>query len=174
MKLVGKNRGEITALFFFVFILLPLTTIYAESGRVTASELKSMIEKGGKITLIDVRTPEEYNEEHIPGAINLPVDKFYDMRDFPHKDNVVLYCTVGVRSMRAKKILAGKGIKGIIDLEGGINGWIKNSGKTEKPQKTADVKKNSDDEIYSDYPDTYIVPKGVCEQGLEPSMIIKK
>ena len=163
-----------TALFFFVFILLPLTTIYAESGRVTASELKSMIEKGGKITLIDVRTPEEYNEEHIPGAINLPLNKFYDIKDFPYKGNVVLYCTVGVRSMRAKKILAGKGIKDIIDLEGGINAWIKNSGKTEKPKRSSEVQEKPDEEKFAEYPDTYIIPKGVCEQGIEPAMVIQK
>ena len=163
-----------TALFFFDFILLPLTTIYAESGRVTASELKSMIEKGGKITPIDVRTPEEYNEEHIPGAINLPVDNISNMKEFPYKDSVVLYCTVGVRSMRAKKILAGKGIKDIIDLEGGINAWIKNRGKTKKPQMSSEVKENADEEIYADYPNTYIIPKGVCEQGIEPAMVITK
>lgn len=175
MKFAKKGLYQMTSLLSIAFTFLFFTSLHAGTDRITPSELKAMLEKGENITLIDVRTPGEYNEEHIPGAVNIPLDKIPEIKDFPYKGKVVLYCTVGVRSTKAKNILAKNGIKNIPDLDGGINLWLKNGGKTEKPQRTEDVeKKNSDDEIYSNYPDTYIIPKGVCEIGLEPSMVIKK
>jgi len=131
-------------------------------------------ERGVDITLIDVRTPKEYNQGYIPGAINIPLNKIQEINNFHYKGMVILYCTVGVRSMKAKKILAGKGIKNILDLEGGINSWIKNGGSYDVPKKHSGVNEPKDSQIYSDYPTEYIIPKGVCEQGIPPAMIISK
>lgn len=139
--------------------------------RITAAELKTMIEKGEHVTLIDVRTSKEYNDGYIVGAINIPIDKIPSIKNFPYKGKIVLYCTTGVRSLKAKKALNEKGIKNILDLEGGINAWIKNGGKVVTSQKPSTKKESAKSEEYSSYPKEFIVPKGVCEQGIEPALV---
>lgn len=48
------------------------------------------------LTLIDVRTPEEFHLEHLQGAINMPLDYFEDYKkDLAKYDNIVLYCNTG-------------------------------------------------------------------------------
>lgn len=45
------------------------------------------------------------------------------MEEYSYEGKIVLYCTAGVRSYKASKALAARGIKGVIDLIGGINAW---------------------------------------------------
>ncbi len=81
--------------------------------------------------LIDVRTPEEYAERHIEGAVNVPVD---DVASHPeqvtkltggdvHKP-VVVYCRSGKRAGRAKEALVSQGHDRVTNL-GGIDDWDK-------------------------------------------------
>lgn len=76
--------------------------------------------------LLDVRTPEEYAEGHIAGAINIDV-KSDDFRQRAEKElkkdeTVLVYCRSGRRSMHAAEILTELGYK-VINLEGGIIDW---------------------------------------------------
>ncbi len=77
-----------------------------------------------EIVLIDVRTPQEYAFEHIPGAMLFPMATF-DPRNLPMQAGkpIVLYC----RSGRRSRILAEKcldaGIDKIAHMEGGIKAW---------------------------------------------------
>ncbi len=67
--------------------------------------------------LLDVRTPAEFAEGHIPGAVNIPVDALQS-RDVP----VVVYCRSGNRSATASQILDRAGYETVYDL-GGIIAW---------------------------------------------------
>lgn len=81
--------------------------------------------------LIDVRTPEEYAEGHLPNAINIDVedDSFAEKMDEINKNkNVYLYCRTGKRSARAVAIADTLGFKSIHNLDGGFIGW-KEAGK---------------------------------------------
>lgn len=81
--------------------------------------------------LIDVRTPEEYSEGHLPNAINIDVedDSFAEKMDVLKKNkNVYLYCKTGKRSARAVAIADTLGFKNIFNLDGGFIGW-KEAGK---------------------------------------------
>lgn len=73
------------------------------------------------ITLIDVRTPEEFKAGAIDGAINVPLD---DMRDsiarIPDGKPVVLYCGVGLRGYLASNILRQNGFSDVRNLIGGL------------------------------------------------------
>lgn len=52
--------------------------------------------KDTNLTLIDVRTPEEYNLEHLEGSINMPLDYFEDYKQELKKyDNIIVYCNTG-------------------------------------------------------------------------------
>ncbi len=83
----------------------------------------------GKVgVLVDVRTPKEYNDYHIPGAINIDVKNsdFEKMaKDKLPKDKpAVIYCRSGVRSMKALKKLEKMGYK-VYNLDKGMLEWRK-------------------------------------------------
>lgn len=127
---------------------------------ITARELKAMLEKRELLTVIDVRTPKEYSEGHIPGSIS--IHNIPDIKKFHYEGKVVLYCNSGVRSKKAASLFAEKGIK-TIDLKDGIKGWIAAGGNVVAgPYK----------EI-TGYPESYEIPKGVCETK-EPAMKMGK
>lgn len=77
--------------------------------------------------LVDVRTAEEYRNGHLPGAVNVPLEKI-DSADIP--DGSVLYCRSGRRSGLAKQMLESRGIK--TENAGGIEDY---SGLLEYPEK---------------------------------------
>ncbi len=73
--------------------------------------------------VIDVRTPEEYDKDHIENSILVPIDTFkqYIEKIVPGKSTkVYLYCLGGNRSSRAAKIMEGLGYKNVFDLQNGI------------------------------------------------------
>ena len=75
--------------------------------------------------LVDVRTREEFEEKHIPGAILLPVEDIKDGRleRLPDKDQIILlYCRTGRRAEDAAAYLAKKGYTNIYEI-GGIIDW---------------------------------------------------
>lgn len=78
---------------------------------------------GGDHLLIDVRTPQEFADGHIAGAINIPVEEIGGrLNEVPDDKPVVLYCRSGNRSAQAANILVGAGYTGVYDL-GGIIDW---------------------------------------------------
>lgn len=73
--------------------------------------------------LIDVRTPEEFNSGHIPGAINIDVQALHRrLKDVPRDRAVVLYCRSGNRSNQAARLLRQAGYTEVYNL-GGIGEW---------------------------------------------------
>lgn len=74
--------------------------------------------------LLDVRTPAEFAEGHIPGAVNISVESLASRLDeVPQDQTVVVYCRSGNRSATAANILADAGYSSIYDL-GGIITWV--------------------------------------------------
>ncbi len=73
---------------------------------------------------IDVRTPEEYAEGHIEGALLIPVQELESrLAGIPHDKQVYIYCRSGRRSARAAAMLAGAGYSNIENIVGGILQW---------------------------------------------------
>lgn len=87
------------------------------------------------VILLDVRTPEEYVQGHIPGAINVDVKQKYFVKIAKEKlvegSTVAVYCKGGVRSMKAAKMLSKEGYQ-IVNLKNGFDSWT-----TAKKQKTS-------------------------------------
>ena len=77
-----------------------------------------------EVVLVDVRETSEYDQEHIPGSMLLPMSSF-DSELFPKftDKKVVLHCAVGKRSEAAGKMLANEGYEGAIHMTGGIREW---------------------------------------------------
>lgn len=78
------------------------------------------------IQLLDVRTPKEYAEGHIDGALNINVQsddfKEFAQRKLSKDSTVLVYCRSGRRSLDAAEILTNLGYK-VINLKGGIIEW---------------------------------------------------
>lgn len=78
------------------------------------------------VTVIDVRTPEEFAEGHLPGAINLDVqDPAFSVlvTELDPDANYAIYCRSGNRSRAAQEFLTQMGVTHTVGLEGGIAAW---------------------------------------------------
>lgn len=110
--------------FSSLLLMLMSANLSLGAERVTAQELKAMLDRGEKIVLIDVRTPEEHREAHIPGSVLMPLDTLENVKKLPDGARHIIYCRSGKRSLKAMEILSAKGFKNLADLEGGINAWM--------------------------------------------------
>lgn len=98
--------------------------------QVSSKEATAMMEEETDYIILDVRTPEEYEEKHITGAVNLPNETIgtEEIAQLPDKEQLILvYCRSGNRSKQASKKLADLGYTNIIEF-GGIKDW---TGETE-------------------------------------------
>jgi len=78
---------------------------------------------GDGTPLIDVRTPEEYEEAHAPGAVLIPLAELVERVDEVPRGTVFVICAVGSRSQRAAEFLQQQGIDAI-NIYGGTKAWI--------------------------------------------------
>lgn len=74
--------------------------------------------------LVDVREPDEFQDEHIPGAVPFPLSRF-DASALPSADDkkTVLACFIGGRSERAAELLFAAGHRQAFHLDGGLFAW---------------------------------------------------
>ncbi len=87
------------------------------------STMKKMLKENPNIIVVDVRTEDEYMNNHLDGAINIPmqdidtrINKFIKNK----KDVIILYCEYGGRSRKVKNKLQKMGYENVYDLDGGI------------------------------------------------------
>ncbi len=122
-----------------IFLILMTMSVTQISGcnsndnitSVSASEFDKEI-KADSVQLLDVRTPQEYADGHIDGAININVQS-KDFQKLAEKElskdsTILVYCRSGRRSLEAAKILTNLGYR-VINLKGGIIEWKKNAFK---------------------------------------------
>ena len=113
---------------FLVALLLVGCTAPAEEityRQINMDEAITMMEEESSYIILDVRTPEEFADKHIPGAINIPNETISteEIPELPDKDQLILvYCRSGNRSKQASEKLAALGYTNIVEF-GGINDW---------------------------------------------------
>ena len=93
--------------------------------QINMDEAIAMMEAESDYIILDVRTPEEFSEKHIPGAINIANETIGsgEIPELPDKDQLILvYCRSGNRSKQASEKLVALGYTNIIEF-GGINDW---------------------------------------------------
>lgn len=118
------------ALIFLLTSLLhrrPLkTTEQKKNGRLLYRSLSpedgwALLESGRKLTVLDVRTPEEFACGHLPDSINLPLNDLEQraLQTVGNRNKTVLvYCQSGVRSKQATKLLYAHGFTDVHDIGG--------------------------------------------------------
>ena len=92
---------------------------------------KNIMDEEKGYIIVDVRTPDEFAEKHIPNAINIPNESIgtEEIAELPDKEQKILvYCRSGNRSKQAATKLAAMGYTNIVEF-GGIIDW---TGSTEK------------------------------------------
>ncbi len=85
--------------------------------------------------IIDVRTPEEVVEGHLPGSVNINFlgENFAQEIDVLNKKNTYLvYCKTGIKSRKAADLMQKAGFKHVYMLEGGYTEWTQAGKPTEK------------------------------------------
>lgn len=111
--------------------LIPKTDQSDFPKNISVNEAFDMIRKNEKdIVILDVRTPGEYNEDHIANCINIDFysENFKDELSLLDRDkNYIVYCRVGRRSGLTADKMKDMGFKIMYNVEGGILNWKENS-----------------------------------------------
>ena len=103
-----------------LFICFMLTACGNKYETIDTNKALELINDGAIV--IDVRTNEEYNEGHIKGAINIPVDEINSIT-YNKDETLIIYCATGVRSQNAINKLVDMGYTSLYNLDGGLLNW---------------------------------------------------
>lgn len=93
--------------------------------QITMEEAAALMEEESGYLILDVRTAEEFAQEHIPEAINIPNESIgkEEISELPEKDQLIfVYCRSGNRSKQAAEKLVDLGYTNIVEF-GGIIDW---------------------------------------------------
>ncbi len=93
---------------------------------ITPLEVKNKLEKGDRFILLDVRSPQEWNENRIEAEQSrlLPLPELRKrLGELPRDEEIVIICRTGVRAYLAQRILDGAGFKNVTVMDGSIAAW---------------------------------------------------
>ncbi len=97
---------------------------------ITGDELENKLQSETPLQLLDVRTPNEFHEIHLPQAILIPVDELREhLSELDPAKETVVYCRVGLRGYLACRILLQHGFQNVFNLTGGILSFPHNEGR---------------------------------------------
>ncbi|CAM3304548.1 rhodanese-like domain-containing protein [Aequorivita lipolytica] len=114
----------LTALLFFT--ACKETSTAQEITVIAPEEVYNAVTNSENLQLVDVRTQEEFGEDHLRTAQNICVtdDDFKEkVAKLDKEEPVYLYCRSGKRSAKAAQIMKEMGFKEIYDMEGGFLNW---------------------------------------------------
>lgn len=105
-----------------LIIICLLITACGNKGYETIDTNKAIEIINNGAVLIDVRTVDEFNREHIPNAVNIPLDQIEDI-NYDKNTTIIVYCQSGLRSSEAVSKLVQMGYTSLYNLDGGLLNW---------------------------------------------------
>jgi len=93
---------------------------------ITADQLKERIndKSDNNFIIVDIRDDASFDEAHIPGAVNIPLNELgYRWFSLDKSKDIIVYCFTGVASEVACQILVNAGFKDVYNMTGGIKAW---------------------------------------------------
>lgn len=123
----GIVMKKILAILLCVFFLTGCSAAADKPGyrQIGMEEAVTMMEEESGYIILDVRTPEEFADGHIPNAVNIPNEVIgtEEIPELPDKEQLILvYCRSGNRSKQASEKLVNLGYTNIVEF-GGIIDW---------------------------------------------------
>jgi adenylyltransferase/sulfurtransferase len=92
---------------------------------ITSVELKRRLDRGDALKIVDVREPNEYQINRIPGSVLIPLgDVPRRQNELDPNDEIVVHCKMGARSAKAADFLRSVGFRRVLNLKGGILDWV--------------------------------------------------
>ena len=120
----------------FIILLMGCAVAQADLGEIVSISPQdaSAMSSGKEAIIVDVREDSEWNEQHIPGAIHIPLgqlsERLSELKQY--KDSpVITQCRSGGRSAQAFDVLKSAGFSKVYNMDGGIMAWDKAGLKTE-------------------------------------------
>ena len=112
--------------FLALILVVLLTSCGVSSGgysNVTAEKAKQLIDNK-EVVVLDVRTPEEFEEGPIPNSILVPVQELeFRLNELGKEEHYLVVCRSGNRSTQASEILINNKFTNIYNMTGGMNNW---------------------------------------------------
>lgn len=123
---------KIFASFLLLVAVAASSCFAAGAANVTSAQAKRLLAKNGRMVLLDVRTPEEYRQAHLRGALAIPIGELGKrLQEIPRGRPLLVYCAVGSRSVAAAGFLASKGYESY-NMSDGLVGWYNNGFPVER------------------------------------------
>jgi len=106
---------------------LAAAVVWAADDRapsISPQQLEARLASGQGPLVVDVRTPQEYEAGHVPGAVNVPYDEVAKRAaELTGRGELALYCLKGPRARIAEAALADAGARDLLHVEGGYSAW---------------------------------------------------
>lgn len=100
-------------------------SLFNKGERFNVQGLKARLNEPEAMTLLDVRTNNEFQSKRIPGAVHIPLRELSERaHELPKTQPIIIHCAGGYRSSSAMSLLRAQGFGEVSDLIGGINAWI--------------------------------------------------
>ncbi|MEY8214841.1 MAG: rhodanese-like domain-containing protein [Colwellia sp.] len=113
-----------------VLALAVATTWQVSAKDISQSQLQQIMKHDKQVVVLDVRTVEEFEEGHIPNAVNIPHKELKArLAELSGAKNtqVVIYCRSGRRAEVARQVLVKSGFNQLDHLSGDFNEWSSNN-----------------------------------------------
>lgn len=141
MQIIQKCKRPVFAFDLILFFIIGIVCSSQQSDSLDLSAIvqltpqdASELVNNTSVTILDVRTINEYKAGHIGKAIVIPVQELQErVSEIEHLKNskVLVYCRTGVRSKKALQILQQNGFSQLYHLEKGIRLWTQEGFKIE-------------------------------------------
>ncbi|MGE5462756.1 MAG: rhodanese-like domain-containing protein [Syntrophothermus sp.] len=125
-----KSQLMVLAVVALIILLLALwgnnragtTSSASLPPEISVSEAYTKYQNGAFV--LDVRTPEEWNEFHAPNSTLIPLDQLASrLNELPRDREIVVVCRSGNRSQQGRDILLNAGFQNVTSMKGGLTEW---------------------------------------------------
>jgi rhodanese-related sulfurtransferase len=116
-----------TAVLVVLMVLTAGVALAAPHREVTVSQARALLAEKKNMVLLDVRTPDEFRQARLKGALLIPINELERrLAEIPKGRPVMVYCAVGSRSALVARFLTARGYSEVYNLTDGIVGWYRN------------------------------------------------
>lgn len=128
IRMIKRRLLSVAAALVFLFMVSGCKSEeeqLIEYKQISQKEAKEIMDSMEEYVILDVRTKEEYDEKHIPGALFIPNEEIQKRAEAELLDKemtILVYCRSGNRSKAASEKLVELGYTNVLEF-GGINTW---------------------------------------------------